>query len=984
MDPIGAVLRKYHSAISTVKRARRLQLRENRVELGVTEARHAPHDDASAPNANGPAADEPDTETLARLRAGRHPSSMVDRTGRLIVWMLSSILAGVAFARRSVDTLRDVQQRGAVVHVMRNRSVVDYVYFNLTFLREGLRLARFANGVNTWFFRPLFSAIATVLRGRRGLPDDEEIVSLLARAGEPSLLFLSRPRRADHQDARFSVPLLRSLIATQRDLERPILIVPQLLVWDKRPDRARPTLLDAMLGTRQDPGFFKKLVYVVQNLWQSFLNLGQPFVQVSTAIDLREFVARHQGLHDAQIAVALRDHLLDVFDSEQRVIVGPGIKPARVLRDEILADPRTKQAMLEAAGGTDRTELVRAGRRTLQEIAADFNLLAIKLFSAVLTPVFNTIYDGIELDHDGLENVRTVARDARIVLVPSHKSHVDYLLLSYIFYRNGLIPPHIAAGINLSFWPLGPVFRRSGAFFLRRSFSGDPLYPVLFDAYLVKLLEEGFSIEFFIEGTRSRTGKLNPPKYGMLNMIVEAFLSGDVDRLAFVPVSVGYENIIEGRSYRQELGGDEKRSEGISDLLKTPQILTSKYGRVYVEFGNPIPLERFLADAADDHDEPLDRTVRRLAYRIIHGINDVTTVTPSALAALLVLNSPVAGIDRTTLLREAGYVVTLLRERQARMSRTLRDALDADAGRIARASNIRLDLASFDEFDVAYLETDSHPVVHPPDDVARATDEALGNALSAPLDEALRLLADKKLIEIRRTQRDYVYGVADDRRVELAYYKNNIVHYFVPEAVLATALLLADADAEVEELRENTRFLSRLLKYEYCFVERLRFDEVFERTLAYFVDRGWVERPDEERLLLPEKNAAGVEFLRGLLVSALEGYWLTTHVVSQLGGDWIDDKALVKRVIQHGRQLQTREELVYPESVARTTIETALRLLREWDVLEQTTEERGRRRVRRLRVTESWQGEQVSDLVADLRRLVARQERAAGEALRAS
>ncbi len=980
MEPIGAVLRKYHSAISTVKRARRLQLRENRVELGVTEARHASHGGASTTGADGPASD-----ALVRLRAGRHPSSMVDRTGRLIVWLLSSILAGVAFARRSVDTLRDAQERGAVVHIMRNRSVVDYVYFNLTFLREGLRLARFANGVNTWFFRPLGSALATLLRGRRGLPDDEETIALLARASEPSLLFLSRPRRADHQDANFSVPLLRSLIVTQREVDHPILVVPQLLVWDKRPDRSRPTLLDSVLGTRQDPGLFKKLIYVVQNLWQSFLNLGQPFVQVSSAIDLREFVARHPGLHDAQIAVALRDHLLDVFDSEQRVIVGPGIKPARVLRDEILADPRTKQAMLEAAAGTDRTELVRNGRRTLNEIAADFNLLAIKLFSALLTPVFNTIYDGIELDHDGLENVRAVARDSRIVLVPSHKSHMDYLVLSYLFYRNGLIPPHIAAGINLSFWPLGPLFRRSGAFFLRRSFAGDPLYPVLFNAYLVKLLEEGFSIEFFIEGTRSRTGKLNPPKYGMLNMIVDAFLAGDVDRLAFVPVSVGYENVIEGRSYRQELGGDDKRSEGITDLLKTPQILTSKYGRVYVEFGAPIALERFLerADEPQD-DEPLDRTVRRLAYRIIHGINDVTTVTPSALAALVVLNSPEAGIDRNTLLREAGYIVTLLRERRARMSRTLRDALDADAGRIARAGTAGLDLESFDAFDVAYLQTDSHPVVSAGIGTARATDEALGKALAAPIDEALRLLADKKLIEIKRAQKDYVYGVADDRRVELAYYKNNIVHYFVPEAVFATALLLTGEQAQLEELRERTHFLSRLLKYEYCFVERRRFDEVFERTLAYFVDRGWVERPDDERLVLPAKNPAGVEFLRGLLVSALEGYWLTTAVLTQLDEGWTDEKALVKRAIQHGRQLQTRGELVYPESVARTTIETAMRLLREWEVLEQSSDERGRRRVKRVRVTDAWRGARLDALVADLRGLVARQDRTAGEALRAS
>ena len=140
-------------------------------------------------------------------------------------------------------------------------------------------------------------------------------------------------------------------------------------------------------------------------------------------------------------------------------------------------------------------------------------------------PSFNRIYDGVEVDQEGLERVREAAKRGTLVLLPSHKSHVDYLMLSFVFSARNLQLPLIAAGDNLAFFPLGLVLRRGGGVLHPPHFGGDRLYAAVVDAYIRRLIRDGYSIEFFLEGGRSRTGKLLPPKLGLLNMVVDAALA---------------------------------------------------------------------------------------------------------------------------------------------------------------------------------------------------------------------------------------------------------------------------------------------------------------------------------------------------------------------------------------------------------------------------------------------------------------------------
>jgi len=927
------------------------------------------------------------TDRLAeRLERGHHPSSMVDEPAGLFRFVFATMLRSVDFAKRIITSFRDAEDRGTVVYVMRTRSIIDYLYFNLAFREHGLKLVRFANGVKTYVLRGFWRSIGARLRGRRGLPNDEACLEAAVAADLPAMIFLRRPRGKEIQEIAYALPYLQRLVQLQRRREKPLILIPTLLVWDKRPEREHPSVLDDVFGSRHKPGFIKQVLYVIQNFWQSFLNLGRPTVQRSSEIDLKAFVEHRKDLSDVKLAQELRAILYDALNREERIVVGPLVKRGEQMRREILADGRLRKRLEEQNIDLADYQTAQKSQKILREIAADFSPLAIKSMSAMLHPIWNIMYDGIEIDAEGMARVREAARSKRLVIVPSHKSHIDYLVISYVFYNNGLIPPHIAAGVNLSFWPLGTIFRRSGAFFLRRTFSDDPLYATLFRFYIIKLIEEGFPIEFFIEGTRSRTGKLAPPKYGMLDMIVDAFRGGNVNDLAIIPVSVGYEKIIEADSYRKELEGSEKKSENLGGLLQTTSVLRSRYGRIHVDFGNPIDLGEYLdhyhaPGAAIEHDE-LRQTVRRLAYKIIHGINDATTVTPSAIVALVMLNSTGAALDLDTLTKQAGFVIGYLQEEGVRFSKAVTEPIQARLASIPPAQSAPEAAPEFDDFDLAFLDQDDDQ--DPATDDPTIHDDALGNAVATSLAEAIALLKDNQLVQTEIVDGVQFLRVPDDRRIELAFYKNNILHYFADDSVFATALYAArngNGQAADAKAREEAQFLSQLLKYEFCFNERGKFDQVFDTAAQTFIDFEWIARLDQETYALQDPPCAGFEFTRAMLLSILESYYLAALVAAQQH-EWIDPKALSKKAIAEGRAMHLKGELDWPESRAQSTLDSAFRILRDWGAFENAPVDSKGKRSRDLRLNPAWKGEKIQSLLQRLQHFLVPQQRRASTPLR--
>ena len=261
-------------------------------------------------------------------------------------------------------------------------------------------------------------------------------------------------------------------------------------------------------------------------------------------------------------------------------MLGPALKSRQEIISMVLKEPHLSHFMetMAAEGKKNVAALTKESRKYLNEIAADYQEPFISFLYRLLSWLWNNIYDGVVVDREGMVRIRNISRKMPFVIVPCHRSHVDYLLIDYLFYEHHIQLPFIAAGNNMAFGPAGYIFRRCGAFFLRRSFRGNPLYGEVFTQYLKILLKEGLPLEFFIEGGRSRTGKMVMPKYGLLSMVLEAYQEKITEDLAIIPVYIGYDRIIEEKSYLQELGGVpqdagkndgyHQKFEGITETLR--------------------------------------------------------------------------------------------------------------------------------------------------------------------------------------------------------------------------------------------------------------------------------------------------------------------------------------------------------------------------------------------------------------------------------
>lgn len=444
--------------------------------------------------------------------------------------------------------------------------------------------------------------------------------------------------------------LLENLINKQKQ-QREIShqIIPVSICWGRNPGREK-SLLKVFFTDTENTSLLRKFFLMLFTGRDSFVRISKP---INLAEALKNQKTEHNFL--TKLTRTLRVH----FHRNRRALMGPLISNrGEVIRSVIVSQQVSNVIKREAASKkTSLQQERKTARNYAEEIAASYSYLTLRTLGHLLKPLWNKIYDGIEVSN--VEAIRQLAVTHELVYVPSHRSHADYLLLSYSLYHSGLVTPHIAAGINLNFWPAGSIFRRCGAFFLRRSFGGNKLYTAVFNEYIFELLNHGTPIKFFPEGGRSRSGKLLPAKTGLLSMIVQSALRGTKKPIAFVPVYIGYERMFEGKSYLKEMRGKEKKKESLSQVLHLRKSLKQVFGKVYLNFSQPIILNDYLDMQQPDwksfhgqvNAKPgwLTTRVNQLATRLMQGINMAATLNSVSLVSLILLCSERNAIDKRSL-----------------------------------------------------------------------------------------------------------------------------------------------------------------------------------------------------------------------------------------------------------------------------------------------------------------------------------------------
>ncbi|EKO3448459.1 glycerol-3-phosphate 1-O-acyltransferase PlsB [Vibrio fluvialis] len=494
-----------------------------------------------------------------------------------------------------------------------------------------------------------------------GLPDPLEPLTINGQTLKRYVFISSRPTllQDDNYVPTDSIATFSELLSLhQTDSELDVQVIPATVLWGRKPGkegRERP-YLQALNGPQKAKAVF---------------TAGRDcLVRFSPVVSLR-YMADSHGT-DASIAHKLARVARIHFSRQKLAASGPNLPQRYQLFQRLMNSPAIEKAIADEAASKN-ISLEKARKEAhdmLDEIAADFSYSLVKKGDRVLGWLWNRIYQGLNINNAA--TVRRLAQDGHeIVYVPCHRSHMDYLLLSYVLYHEGMVPPHIAAGINLNFFPAGPIFRRGGAFFIRRSFKGNKLYSTIFREYLAELFAKGYAVEYFSEGGRSRTGRLLQAKTGMLAMTIQAMLRGLNRPVTLVPVYIGYEHVMEVGTYAKELRGKRKEKENASLVLRTIRKLRN-FGQGYVNFGEPIPLNQFLNEQVPEWTQDIDPmgaskpqwmtpVVNKLATKMMTHINDAAAANAMTLCATALLASRQRALARDNLVKQIDCYLQLLR-----------------------------------------------------------------------------------------------------------------------------------------------------------------------------------------------------------------------------------------------------------------------------------------------------------------------------------
>lgn len=802
-------------------------------------------------------------------------------------------LSRISIADEYVEEIKKLSTQGLVIYAIKQRSKLNSLIVYEVAGRKGLPQPVYCHGMNMSFWQPLPELMkylwASFLRrfGKKlkawlgKLSYLEHIIaaknSIVIHLGESEFI-----------ESRSAESAIASLINVQKTVDFPIYIVPVLVSYGRRREKEEESLINIFFGQSEHTGVLRRIITFMRYSNKAFIIPAEP-VHLSKYLNNCKDVPLETIIHE------LRGELIDRIDREKITVVGPILKSRAELIGIVLSDANLKKFIADYAAREkkDKVKVENDARRYLYEIAADYNETFIQVLVKLLTWLWNTIYDGLVIDQEGLAKLRNISKKMPFVVIPCHRSHTDYLLFSYVLYVNNIQLPFIAAGNNLSFFLLGYILRRSTAFFLRRSFRGNEVYAEVLAKYIAILLQEGLSMEFFIEGARSRTGKMVMPKYGLLSMVIQALQDKYCDNFAAIPVYIGYDRVIEEKSYLEELAGAPKTPENATEIIRTSKILRKRFGRVYLNIGEPIIMKEYLAAQEKQFEQmTLDERqsfYRRIGYEIVLEINKVSVVTPFSLVAAVILSHDRRGISHDELMDILVEFYEYLTMKKVRFTATF-----------------------------AHRE------------------KAIAEALSIFIQSNVITKIEAEEDEIEEMQ-EVVYSLDDEKRPYLEYYKNNIMHFFVPLSFVATAMVKSNEDIiPLSRIMGDYKFLKRILWNEFIFDEKKDDVDEVNNVLAYLYNRKMIKPEERENEVWIEVKGRGRIKLKpyaGLIHNYLESYWVVIRSCSYLKKAPLEEKDWLKKIRTLGNRFYRKGEVLRTEALSQSNYMNVIKFLEEAELI---------------------------------------------------
>jgi len=652
------------------------------------------------------------------------------------------------------------------------------------------------------------------------------------------------------------------------------LVVPARVTWlpNGREDAASTVGdLRALVSPRRPPAVLHGLI-ARRVPGRIRVSAGEP----AQARDLlRDFDAETGGAgRDAFSGFVARRAALAI-DRVERQLLGDRYKVPRLVAEQIVTSARLRERAAELAERLNQPVDAVMDELTadLQELVAVQSPPAIDAFRAFMGPMHRRAWN-VHTDVEGLERLRELNREHALIFLPSHRSYSDPLVLADVLHRNDFPRNHVLGGNNVSFWPIGPLGKRAGMIFIRRSFGDDQVYKLAVREYFGHLVAKRFNLEWYIEGGRTRTGKLRPPRYGLLAYLVRALQDDHATDALLVPVSIAYEQLQEVGAMAAEQGGATKSAEGLGWLAGYWRAQGREAGVARVRIGEPLSLRKALEEAGEENQ------LEKVAFRICVGINRATPVTASALVTFALLSVR----DRALTLEQVKRVIA-----------PLLDHLDAR--------------------EICGPLEDMRDDVN----VVSMLDQLTGAGVVSRFDEGA----------------ETVWSIAPGQRRVAAFYRNGAVHHIINRAILELCVLKVStegADDVVDAAWEEALRLRDLLKFEFFFPRKQHFSEELNVELALWAREAGVdiERGDAANLLA----GAPILVAHAVLRSFVDAQFVVADLLRRrdLAAE-LDRKGFVEECLGYSRQLRLQGRVHGAETISRELFEGALRLADNRDLL---------------------------------------------------
>ncbi|GAF56794.1 LOW QUALITY PROTEIN: glycerol-3-phosphate acyltransferase [Psychrobacter sp. JCM 18901] len=755
-----------------------------------------------------------------------------------------------------------------------------------------------------------------------------------------AIIFLNHPSAKDSQ---LSPRLSRLVSAVLQYPELKVRLVPVSILWGRAPEKEDSLFKLLTADNWQDPSITKQLFNIGVMGRDTFVQFHPPqdlrtiindnlkgdvegpatFDSVATdalkasltatdSLDIESTATNSDDATDAaqipnyalvasadsnrELVRMLQQQLSIYLDKQRASMLGPDLSDRRNLVDKLVYSPAIKHAIeMEAAEkGTSVREARSQARGYANEMVNDYSHSIIRGFYKFLTWLWTQLYDGVEVHH--FERVRDLATDYELIYVLCHRSHVDYLLLSYVIYKRGLSIPYVAAGDNLDVPVLGPLLRGAVAFYIRRSFRGNALYTAVLREYMHTLITRNTPIEYFIEGGRSRSGRLLPPKMGMLAMTVHSQLRQTNKPVVFIPTYIGYERIMEGGTYIGELKGKPKESESLIGLLKVGRKIERIFGNVHLSFGTPLHLSDFMTKfdvpanslPSDRTDSPLDEKpsamVDNIGVKVMQHINKAAVVTPVSLLSLVLLSAPKAALDEN-----------ICREQ------------------IALYQGLAQQLVYSDDTVI----TDMTP--------------------QEIIDYGIKL----KLIERTPHILGDIIQVAGKQAALLSYFRNNILHVFILLSFLS-ALVARNGRIKRSRLDSIAEQLYPFLQSElFLYYPAHGLADTLNKKVDNLLSHGSIVELGDDTLSVPESNSKHYQQLQVLATpvgQSLERYFMTLALLAQQGSGNLTENEVVDLCHLLGQRLSVLYADDIPDFFDRALFTSFISALTRLDYLQKDDE----------------------------------------------